>query len=129
MSIRAKCHFLICRAFKVLSIAGFTAVIRVSFEMINVTGLDEAAAVIADAMEQQQHLGVQAMATRATLGRDADYGEVINVSAFSGIIDYQPDELILTLRAGTPMCSVLPSGGTGGPSSPCILHISSVCGV
>ena len=32
--------------------------------MINVTGLDDAAAVIADAMEQQQHLGVQAMATK-----------------------------------------------------------------
>ena len=74
--------------------------------MINVTGLDDAAAVIADAMEQQQHLGVQAMATKAALGRDADYGEVINVSAFSGIIDYQPDELILTLRAGTPMQEV-----------------------
>ena len=74
--------------------------------MINVTGLDDAAAVIADAMEQQQHLGVQATATKAALGRDADYGEVINVSAFSGIIDYQPDELILTLRAGTPMQEV-----------------------
>ena len=74
--------------------------------MINVSGLDDAAAVIADAMEQQQHLGVQAMATKAALGRDANYDEMINVSAFSGIIDYQPDELILTLRAGTPMHEV-----------------------
>ena len=106
MSIRAKCHFLICRAFKVLSTAGFAAVIRVSFEMIDVTGLDDAAAVIADAMEQQQHLGVQAAATKAALGRDADYDDVINVSALSGIIDYQPDELILTLRAGTPLHEV-----------------------
>jgi hypothetical protein len=55
-----------------LSTAGFAAVIRVSFEMMNVSGLDDAAAVIADAMEQQQHLGVQAMATKAALGRDAD---------------------------------------------------------
>ena len=61
--------------------------------MINVTGLDDAAAVIADAMEQQQHLGVQAMATKAAFGRDANYDEMINVSSFSGIIDYQPDEL------------------------------------
>ena len=74
--------------------------------MIHVSGLDDAAAVIADAMEQQQHLGVQAMATKAALGRDANYDEMINVSAFSGIIDYQPDELILTLRAGTPMHEV-----------------------
>ena len=71
--------------------------------MINVSGLDDAAAVIADAMEQQQHLGVQAMATKAALGRDANYDEIINVSAFSAIIDYQPDELILTLRAGPPL--------------------------
>ena len=65
--------------------------------MIDVTGLDDAAAVIADAMEQQQHLGVQALATKAALGRDADYDDVINVSAFSGIIDYPVSYTHLTL--------------------------------
>ena len=54
--------------------------------MINVTGLDEAATVIADAMEKQKHLCVQATATKAALGRDADYDDLINVSAFPALL-------------------------------------------
>ena len=33
----------------------------------------------------------------------AAYDRVLDVSAMSGIIDYQPEELVMTLRAGTPM--------------------------
>ena len=74
--------------------------------MIKVTGLEDAAVAIADAMANQQHLNVQSMATKSALGRDVSYDTHLDVSAFTGIKDYQPDELILTVRAGTPMHEV-----------------------
>ena len=43
------------------------------------------------------------MATKSALSRDVSYDLHLDVSAFTGIKDYQPDELILTVRAGTPM--------------------------
>ena len=36
--------------------------------------------------------------------KNADY--VIETSAFSGMVDYDPDELVLTARAGTPLADV-----------------------
>ena len=74
--------------------------------MIKVTGLEDAAVAIADAVANQQHLSVQSMATKSALGRDVSYDSYLDVSAFTGIKDYQPDELILTVRAGTPMHEV-----------------------
>jgi len=74
--------------------------------MIKINNLDEAAGVIASAMSAGQHLGVQGLATKAALGRSCVYDDIIDVSALCGIVDYQPEELILTLRAGTPMDEV-----------------------
>ena len=74
--------------------------------MIKVAGLDDVAAAIADAIEAKQHLAVRGMGTKAALGRDASYDAILDVSGLSGIVDYQPDELILTVRGGTPMHEV-----------------------
>ncbi|NBP49139.1 MAG: FAD-binding protein, partial [Alphaproteobacteria bacterium] len=74
--------------------------------MIKVAGLDDVAAAIADAIEAKQHLAVRGMGTKAALGRDTSYDAILDVSGLSGIVDYQPDELILTVRGGTPMHEV-----------------------
>jgi len=74
--------------------------------MIRVTSLDEAAEVIAAAMADKKKLGVTAGNSKAALGRQSVYDDVIDASAMCGIIDYQPEELVLTLRAGTLMTEV-----------------------
>ncbi|MGA0311288.1 MAG: FAD-binding protein, partial [Candidatus Puniceispirillaceae bacterium] len=74
--------------------------------MIKVAGLDDVAAAIADAIGAKQHLAVRGMGTKTALGRHASYDAILDVSGLSGIVDYQPDELILTVRGGTPMHEV-----------------------
>ena len=42
---------------------------------------------------------------RHLAGRDCDYEE-LDVSGHRGIVDYQPGELVITARAGTPLCEI-----------------------
>ncbi len=37
---------------------------------------------------------------------NADEGEVLSTRAFTGVVDYQPKELVLTARAGTPLAEI-----------------------
>ncbi|MFZ3173589.1 MAG: FAD-binding protein, partial [Thiobacillus sp.] len=37
---------------------------------------------------------------------NADEGEVLNTRVLTGVVDYQPKELVLTARAGTPLAEI-----------------------
>ena len=65
--------------------------------------LNEARDAIQQAAAAQTRLELVAAGTKRHLGRAATYDAVLDTSAMAGIIDYQPEELVLTLRAGTPM--------------------------
>lgn len=68
-----------------------------------VSNLGEVAEAVQQAMADKARLEVRAAGTKRHLGRIAGYDHVLGVSGMSGIVDYQPEELVLTLRAGTPM--------------------------
>ncbi|MEC7211619.1 MAG: glycolate oxidase subunit GlcE [Pseudomonadota bacterium] len=68
-----------------------------------VNNLGEVAEAVQQAMAEKARLEVRAAGTKRHLGRASNYDHVLDVSALSGIVDYQPEELVLTLRAGTPM--------------------------
>lgn len=68
-----------------------------------VSNLGEVAEAVQQAMAEKARLEVRAAGTKRHLGRASNYDHVLDVSALSGIVDYQPEELVLTLRAGTPM--------------------------
>ena len=70
---------------------------------IVVTDLQQVQAAVQDAIAAKSRLEIRAAGTKRHLGRAASYDAVLDVSAFNGIVDYQPEELVLTLRAGTPM--------------------------
>lgn len=65
--------------------------------------LGEAREVIQQAVAAKTRLELIGAGTKRHLGRIASYEAVLDASAMSGIVDYQPEELVLTLRAGTPM--------------------------
>jgi len=69
----------------------------------HVGDLDQAREAIQQAVAAKTRLEVVGAGTKRHLGRAARYDAVLDASAMSGIIDYQPEELVLTLRAGTPM--------------------------
>ena len=73
---------------------------------IFVSDLEQVRDAVQDAVSARSRLEVRAAGTKRHLGRIETYDAVLDVSAFSGIVDYQPEELVLTLRAGTPMDAV-----------------------
>ena len=68
--------------------------------------LAEVSDIINAAIADDKRLEVRATGTKKALGRSIDYDGVLDVSKLTGVIDYQPEELILTLRAGTPLVEV-----------------------
>jgi len=71
--------------------------------MPKIQNLDDAAAVIIDAQLNKHRLEVRGLGTKTALGNQPDYDDCLDVSAMQGIIDYQPEELVLTVRAGTAL--------------------------
>ena len=70
---------------------------------IVVSDLQQVQDAVQDAVAAKSRLELRAAGTKRHLGRAVSYDSVLDVSAFNGIVDYQPEELVLTLRAGTPM--------------------------
>lgn len=63
----------------------------------------ELAQAVAEAAAASQGLEIRAGGSKRGLGRPARATHVLDVSAFSGVVDYDPAELVLTARAATPM--------------------------
>ena len=67
----------------------------------------EIAATIADAAATGQPLYISGGGSkRQLLGRDCD-ARVLDMSGHTGILDYQPTELVITARAGTPLDDIM----------------------
>lgn len=86
---------------------------------------------MADISSQLQQAVINAIATQTAINisgsgskrflRSSNQGQVLNVSGHSGITSYQPTELVLTARAGTPLKeieSVLAESGQILPFEP-----------
>lgn len=57
------------------------------------------------AHEHDSPLIIQGGGSKTFYG-NPDEGEVLSARAFSGVVDYQPKELVLTARAGTPLTEI-----------------------
>ena len=73
---------------------------------VSASNLDEVKTLVNDAMADRQRLEIVAGGSKRLLGRAAPFDQIVDVRRMAGIIDYQPEELVLTLRAGTPMAEV-----------------------
>ena len=71
--------------------------------MPKIQNLDDAAVVIIDAQQTKRRLELRGLGTKTALGNQPEYDDCLDVSAMHGIIDYQPEELVLTVRAGTAL--------------------------
>ncbi|MBM3507497.1 MAG: glycolate oxidase subunit GlcE [Alphaproteobacteria bacterium] len=61
---------------------------------------------LTDAWASATTLEVRAGGSKSALGRDAPAAVVLDVSALSGIVDYDPAELVVTALAATPLASI-----------------------
>lgn len=58
------------------------------------------------ALNEGVTLDVRGEASKLALGKPMLCAQVLDLSGLSGIVDYAPEELVVTLRAGTPMREV-----------------------
>jgi glycolate oxidase FAD binding subunit len=67
---------------------------------------NEVAAVVADAHRRRTPLAVTGGDTRAGLGRPTQTAASLSTSALVGVTLYEPAELVLSARAGTPLADI-----------------------
>jgi glycolate oxidase FAD binding subunit len=58
------------------------------------------------ALSEGATLDVRGSGSKLALGKPMQCARVLDLSGISGIVDYAPEELVVTLRAGTPLAEV-----------------------
>jgi glycolate oxidase FAD binding subunit len=76
--------------------------------MADITANSEADVVDAVhvAREHRRTLEIVGGGTRRSFGRPAQCDDVLNISGLSGIVNYEPEELIVTVKPGTPLTEI-----------------------
>ena len=62
--------------------------------------------VVASAAAEEQTIALRGGGSKAALGRPGGPGRVLDLSALSGVSLYEPEELILSAGAGTPLAEI-----------------------
>lgn len=75
-------------------------------EMILPQSTEEAADAVRAALAEEAPLEIVGRGTKRGWGRPVDAEHAISLQGLSGIIDYQPAELVLTAYAGTPLSEI-----------------------
>jgi len=66
----------------------------------------EVAALVADAACKQTPLGVRGLGSKAGLGRPVEAAQRLDLSSLTGITFYEPEDLVVSARAGTPIAEI-----------------------
>jgi len=67
----------------------------------------EACAVVAEAAAKRTPLAVGGSGTKAAIGRPAQTEATLSSSGLTGVTLYEPAELVIAARAGTPVSEVV----------------------
>jgi glycolate oxidase FAD binding subunit len=67
---------------------------------------DEVRAFVAEAVAAESPLEIVGHGTKRGLGRPLQAAQLLDLSALAGITQYEPNELVLTCRAGTPLTAI-----------------------
>ena len=66
----------------------------------------EACVLIREAVESGGSFEIIGAGTKRNLGRPDSAGAILDLSRISGVIDYQPEELVFSAKAGTPLLEI-----------------------
>jgi glycolate oxidase FAD binding subunit len=61
---------------------------------------------VRDAHERRRTLEIVGAGTKRAFGRAASCDDVLDLSGLNGVVAYEPEELILTVKAGTPVAEI-----------------------
>ena len=66
----------------------------------------EVADVVAEAAREGRTLEIRGAGSRADFGSRTSSADILDMRGLSGVVDYDPPELVLTVRAGTPLAEI-----------------------
>ncbi|MBP2294181.1 FAD-binding protein [Azospirillum rugosum] len=69
---------------------------------------EQAAEAVRWALSEGEPLDVAGTGSKRELGRPMQTAYTLDLSGLNGVVAYEPEELVLTARAGTPMAVILP---------------------
>mgnify|MGYP003640098231 CR=1 FL=1 len=75
---------------------------------------DEVRDCVAWAVSAREPLEVTGLGTKRGIGRPVQAAHTLDLSGLDGIVAYEPEELVLTVRAGTPVAAVEQALAEGG---------------
>lgn len=67
---------------------------------------DEVRDCILETLSAGEKIEIRSGGTKAAFGKPAEAAHLLDMRALSGIVDYDPPELVLTVLPGTPLCEV-----------------------
>ncbi len=67
----------------------------------------DVAGVVRWAVAERAPLDIRGHGSKAGLGRPVQAAHTLDLSALSGILSYEPEELVLTAKAGTPLADIM----------------------
>ena len=62
--------------------------------------------IISDALHAQKSLEISGTGSKSTLGHPMKVSQKVSLAGLNGITLYEPEELVLTARAGTPLADI-----------------------
>ena len=77
-----------------------------STDMLEPADSAELELLIGDALENRTTLEVVGAGSKRALGQTMDVDKIVSLSQLTGITLYEPDELVLSARAGTPLVEI-----------------------
>lgn len=70
------------------------------------TSVEDLERLFADAAGRGGRLELRGGGSKAAMGAPRDAAEIVDLRGFAGVVDYDPPELVLTVRPGTPLADV-----------------------
>ncbi|HWU16972.1 MAG TPA: glycolate oxidase subunit GlcE [Devosia sp.] len=67
---------------------------------------DQAVDIVRDNVAHRRTLGIRGGGTRQSLGRDVSADDELSVAGLTGITLYEPAELVMSARVGTPLAAI-----------------------
>lgn len=67
---------------------------------------DALAAIVAEAAKDRTRLRLRGGGSKDAIGAPTPDARIVDMRGFSGVVDYDPPELVLTVKAGTPLAEV-----------------------
>jgi len=75
-------------------------------DTLSPSSADDVLAAVQDAVAQEQPLEIVGRGTKRGWGRPVKSNRILDLSGLSGVTLYEPDELVLSAMAGTPMAEI-----------------------